>query len=163
MNPPNGLFAGVPPPGPDGPFHKYYTRLAACEHRLSCLVPGYWLHLDDCPVCGCCTLQVSSQHAAATRRALAAPRAQPPSSTAAGPPPRGRALDMQHMAMVQSAWRPLLPPSATEQNKLLSRMMQQVTQGDPYAYTIFKQDGKEFMWVVTCSPCGQTCLAAAPP
>lgn len=59
---------------------------------------------------------------------------------------------MQHMAMIQSAWRPLLPPSATEQNKLLSRMMQQVTQGDPYAYTIFKQDGKEFMWVITCSP-----------
>jgi hypothetical protein len=56
---------------------------------------------------------------------------------------------MQHMAMIQSAWRPLLPPSATEQNKLLSRMMQQVTQGDPYAYTIFKQDGKEFMWVLS--------------
>jgi hypothetical protein len=60
-------------------------------------------------------------------------------------PPRGRALGPQHVPAIAARWRPLLPDDAQERNRLLSRRMKALSYPDPFAYDIFKQDGKEYM------------------
>ncbi|KAI8468759.1 MAG: hypothetical protein J3K34DRAFT_459699 [Monoraphidium minutum] len=73
----------------------------------------------------------------------------PPSPPSPPPPPgglpRGAALGPQHVPVIAQRWRPLLPDDAQERNRLLSRRMKALTHPDPYAYDLFKQDGKEYM------------------
>lgn len=75
----------------------------------------------------------------------------PPAGGAPPPPgaprqlPRGAALGPQHVPMIAQRWRPLVPGEPQERNRLLSRRMKVLTHPDPYAYDIFKQDGKDYM------------------
>jgi hypothetical protein len=67
---------------------------------------------------------------------------QPPSNNA---PPRGAALTPRDAAAVAARWAPLLPPAPADRNRLLSRRMRALTHPDPFAYELFKQDGRDYM------------------
>jgi hypothetical protein len=65
---------------------------------------------------------------------------------------RATDLTLQDVAVITSAWLPLLPRTLGECNKLLSQRMRSVLAGDPVAYDLIKQDGKDFMWVYYLAP-----------
>lgn len=54
-------------------------------------------------------------------------------------------LHIEDLMHIQATWAQYLPSSAPERNRRLSRRMKEVTAGDPFAYSIFKDDGKLFM------------------
>lgn len=51
----------------------------------------------------------------------------------------------QDTALIAAAWLPLLPKTLADCNKLLSVRMKAALTGDPVAFDLMKQDGREFM------------------
>jgi hypothetical protein len=58
---------------------------------------------------------------------------------------RAADVTLQDVTVITSAWLPLLPRTLGECNKLLSQRMRSALAGDPVAYELIKQDGKDFM------------------
>jgi hypothetical protein len=54
------------------------------------------------------------------------------------------ALTLQDVAVVATAWLPLLPGSSAERNRLLSSAMKAALGDDPVAFDLIKQDGRDF-------------------
>lgn len=87
------------------------------------------------------------------RLSAAACRAEPDGSSSGGSggepappaPPRGAALTPLHAAAIERRWAPLLPGTPQERNKLLSRRMKALTHPDPFAFDVFKADGRQYM------------------
>jgi hypothetical protein len=64
-------------------------------------------------------------------------------AAAAGKP--ASELSAQDITVITAAWLPLLPPTLGECNKLLSMRMKAALTADPVAFSLIKQDGRDFM------------------
>eukprot|EP00883_Tetradesmus_obliquus_P007395 jgi/Sobl393_1/18013/SZX62610.1 len=165
-----GIFAAVPQQTADELFLQMALVLPTPEKRLALLrhaqnAQNVSEHGDTARGKGCCGVAYmmlaapQQQQQQQQQRPGAPPPGVPPRPPMALLPPAvaaqamaaaaasGRTtadLTLQDVTVITSAWLPLLPRTLGECNKLLSQRMRTVLAGDPVAYDLMKQDGKDF-------------------